>query len=104
MRAARSTDLSETSQADGRNFHGALQSFGQDRRPGARNAIGTTTLLSRQRDDEALFFESYENAVEGSRTKHRAGHFFNVLDDCVPVLRTASQARENENRRVLRPT
>ena len=59
-------------------------------------AIGPTTTFANQGLDESLVFETTYGSIEGARLKAHPSERLNVLGQCVPVLRTTSQAREDQ--------
>jgi hypothetical protein len=62
-------------------------------------AIGPSTTVTGQGFDKALVVKTAYGSIEGARLKAHPGERLNVLGQGVPVLRTTSEAREDQGSR-----
>ena len=67
---------------------------------GLRGAIRVTPILGRQLHYQAQPFETVECPVQGPRSELDSREFFDVLNQCVAMFGTVSEAREDEDGRV----
>jgi hypothetical protein len=62
-----------------------------------------TSILGGQFRNQAETLETVERAIERSRSKLHSGKALNVLDQRIAMLRTVSEARQDQDGRVTSP-
>jgi hypothetical protein len=70
-------------------------------RPSGRDAIRAAAVIGLQWLDEASLFQPRDSAVESPRTQNDTSKSLDVLRKSMSVLRSAGQAGENQNGRII---
>src|SRR5262245_901411 len=67
-----------------------------------RDLVGPSAVLTRQRLDQTGILQLRQRAVERARAELDTGELFDVLDQCVPMLRSVGEAGEDQDAAIRR--